>query len=133
VVFNCGLECGVNNGAMAMWLIRTLSIVAVLNAGLCGVRAQLNDGTFTSPIKTYEVLRADRLVLTVKNKPGAIISTATPPANGSPVAHPFLSATAHAATEENTLHTILVQSSDFDDFLRRLARRGYTIRERASN
>jgi hypothetical protein len=113
-----------------MWLVRALTIVAVVAAGLCGARAQLNDRIPTSPAKTYEVLRADRLVLTVTNKPGAIISTATLPVNSNPVMHPFLSATAHAASEENALHAILVQSSDFDDFLRRLAQSGYTIRER---
>jgi hypothetical protein len=113
-----------------MWLVRALTILAVLNAGFYSARAQLNgraDGAL--PVKTYEVLRADRLVLTVQNKPGAIISTATPPANSNPVMHPFLSATAHVASEENALHVILVQSSDFDDFLRRLAQGGYTIRE----
>jgi hypothetical protein len=47
--------------------------------------------------------------------------------------HPFLSATAHAATEENALHAILEQSSDFDDFLRRLTQSGYTIRELLNN
>ena len=86
-----------------------------------------------SSARTYEVLRADRLVLTVRNKPGAITSTATPPANSNPVMHPFLSATAHAANEENALHAILEQSSDFDDFLRRLTRNGYTTRERLNN
>jgi hypothetical protein len=48
----------------------------------------------------------------------------------TPVMHPFLSATAHAVTEENALHVILEQSSDFDDFLRRLILSGYTVRER---
>jgi hypothetical protein len=79
------------------------------------------------------VLRADRLVLTVRNRPGAIVSTAIPPPNGSPVMHPSLSATAHAATEENALHAILEQSSNFDDFLRRLTQSGYTIRELLNN
>ena len=48
----------------------------------------------------------------------------------TPVMHLFLSATAHAATEENALHVILEQSSDFDNFLRRLILSGYTVRER---
>jgi hypothetical protein len=116
-----------------MWLVRALTIVVVLNAGLCGARAQLNDHAQTTPVRTYEVLRADRLVLTVTNKPGPITSTATPPVNSNPVMHPFLSATAHSASEENALHMILVQSGDFNDFLRRLARSGYTVRERANN
>jgi len=115
-----------------MWLVRALTIFAVLNAGLCEARAQLNDRAATSPAKTYEVLKADRLVLTVANRPGAIIGTATPPVNSNPVMHPFLSATAHAASEENALQAVLVQSSDFDDFLWRLAQNGYTIRERAN-
>ena len=116
-----------------MWLVRALTIVAVIVVAPLGVRAQSNDRALASPAKTYEVLKADRLVLTVRNKPGAITSTATPPANGSPVIHPFLSATAHAATEENALHAILQQSSDFDDFLWRLGQNGYTIRERLNN
>ena len=113
-----------------MWLVRALTIIAVLVAAPFGARAQLNDRTINSSARTYEVLRADRLVLTDQNKPGAIISTAIPPVNSSPVMHPFLSATAHAATEENALHVILEQSSDFDDFLRRLILSGYTVRER---
>jgi hypothetical protein len=113
--------------------VRALTIFAVLVAVPFGARAQLNYHTVNSSVRTYEVLRADRLVLTVRNKPGAIISTAILPPNSSPVMHPFLSATAHAATEENALHAILEQSSDFDDFLRRLTQSGYTIRELLNN
>ncbi len=116
-----------------MWLVRALTIIAVLVVVPFGARAQLNDRTIISSTRTYEVLRADRLVLTVRNKPGAIISTAIPPANSNPVMHPFLSATVHVATEESALHAILEQSSDFDDFLRRLTQSGYTIRERLNN
>lgn len=113
--------------------LRALTIIAVIVAAPFGARAQLNDRTVNSSAKTYEVLRADRLVLSVRNKPGAIISTAIPPVKSNPVMHPFLSATAHVATEENALHSILEQSSDFDDFLRRLAQSGYTVRERLNN
>ena len=116
-----------------MWLVRALTIIAVLVVTPFWARAQLNDRAVNLPARTYEVLRADRLVLTVQNKPGAIISTAIPPVNSSPVMHPFLSATAHSATEENALHVILEQSSDFEDFLRRLAQSGYTVRERFNN
>src|SRR5674476_340255 len=116
-----------------MWLVRALTIIAILVAATFGARAQLNDRTVNSSARTYEVLRADRVVLTVRNKPGAIISTAIPPVNSSVVMHPFLSATAHSTTEENALHVILEQSSDFDDFLRRLAQSGYTVRERFNN
>jgi|SRR5271167_2565439 len=116
-----------------MWLVRALTVITVLVVAPCGARAQMNDRTVNSSARTYEVLRTDRLVLTVRNKPGAIISTAIPPADSNPVMHPFLSATAHAATEENALHAILEQSSDFDDFLRRLTQSGYTIRELLNN
>lgn len=117
----------------ALWLVRALTIIAVLVTAPFGARAQVNDRSVNSSARTYEVLRADRLVLIVRNKPGAIISTAIPPVNRTPVMHPFLSATAYAATEENALHTILEQSSDFDDFLRRLTQSGYTIRELLNN
>jgi len=116
-----------------MRLVRALTIMAIVVALPVMARAQSNHRTVNSSAVTYEVLRADRLVLTVRNRPGAIISTAIPPPDSSPVVHPFLSATAHAATEENALHALLEQSTDFDDFLRLLTQSGYTIRELPNN
>jgi hypothetical protein len=116
-----------------MWFTRTSTILLVLIASLHGVLAQLNDHVVDAPAKTYDVLKSGRLVLTVRNVPGAITSTALPEVNSKPIMHPFLSATAHSANEENALHSILEKSHDFDDFLRRLSQRGYTIRERLDN
>ena len=123
----------VRSGSDAIWLVRMSAVILVLFAGLYAVRAQPNDRAVNSPARTYQVLKADRLILTVSNRPGAIISTAIPPASGNPVMHPFLSATAHAADEEDALHAILEQSSSFDDFLRLLSQGGYTVREKPGN
>ena len=76
---------------------------------------------------SYNVLKAGRLVLTVSDVPGPIVSTAVLPPGASPAKHPFLSATAHAPEEEDTLRKTLDQSKDFDDFLRRLREDGYTV------
>ena len=76
---------------------------------------------------SYNVLKAGRLVLTVSDVPGSIVSTAALPPGAAPAKHPFLSATAHAPEEEDTLRKTLDQSKDFDDFLRRLRERGYTV------
>jgi hypothetical protein len=44
-----------------------------------------------------------------------------------PVKHPFLTATARAPFEEDALREILVRSTNFDDFLRRLKEGGYIV------
>jgi len=64
-------------------------------------------------IRVYEIFKGDRLVLTVSNEPG-----------------PLLSAAAHAPEEEPRLREILERAGDFADFIARLRAAGYTLRER---
>lgn len=81
--------------------------------------------------KSYEVRKGSRLVLSVIDKPGPIVSTAVRPPDGSPPPnHPFLSASAHAPEEEDALRTLLEASKDLNDFLERLRKAGYAVSER---
>ncbi len=80
--------------------------------------------------RTYEVRKKGKLVLTVTDAPGPIVSTAVRPPDGSAAAHPFLSASAHAAEEEDALGRVLAQSKSTGDFLGRLRKAGYEVRER---
>ena len=81
--------------------------------------------------KSYEVRKAGRLVLTVIDQPGPIVSTALRPPDGSPPPnHPFLSASAHAPEEEDALRGQLDSSKSLSDFLERLRQAGYAVSER---
>jgi hypothetical protein len=82
-----------------------------------------------SKVPVYEVFKGDRLVLTVSNEPGALLSTALPPPGREPIRHPFLGAAAHAPEEEPRLREILERARDFADFIARLRAAGYTLRE----
>jgi hypothetical protein len=81
-------------------------------------------------IRVYEIFKGDRLVLTVSNEPGPLLSAALPPPGREPMSHPFLSASAHAPEEEPRLREILERAGDFADFIARLRAAGYTLRER---
>jgi len=83
-------------------------------------------------IRVYEVFKGDRLVLTVSNEPGPLLSTALPPPGRKPMPHPFLSASAHAPEEEPRLREILDRAENFPDFIARLRAAGYTLRERTA-
>jgi hypothetical protein len=79
-------------------------------------------------VRRFHVYEGGRLVLTVADEPGALLSTAAPPVATPPgVPHPFLDAQAHDAVSEDELRRILLAASDFDDFLRRLLAAGYDI------
>jgi hypothetical protein len=78
---------------------------------------------------TYEVRKADRLVLTITNRPGPLVSTALAPAGSAPIQHPFLSGSAHAADQEHTLRSLLDQSRSFDEFVARLRGAGFELRK----
>jgi hypothetical protein len=99
-------------------------LLAVLSFGLATVQAQ-QEPTLA---ETYVVTKAGRTVLTVTNRPGPLVSTALLPAGGKPVMHPFLSARAHVPEEEDALQMILKQSANFNDFLDRLRKAGYGLR-----
>ena len=116
-----------------MRFLRTLGMVLAVMGGLSQAPAQAASPPSASAARTYDVLKAGRLVLTVQKKPGPLAGTALPPPDGRPAVHPFLSGSARDSMEEDALRTILDQSKDFDDFLRRLAEAGYTIREWRGN
>jgi len=84
------------------------------------------------PPQAYDVFKGERLVLTVRNRPGPLGSTALAPPGGPPALHPFASGAAHAPDEEPSLRDILERSRDFPDFAERLRRAGYTLRERTA-
>ena len=66
-------------------------------------------------------------VLRARSEPGALTSTAAPPPGGEIVTHPFISGRAMDAFHESRLRDILLQSSNADDFVRRLAAAGYRV------
>ena len=107
---------------------RTLFLagLSLLCLGSHGAEAQSQQ---QESVKAYTVLKAGRVVLTIQNRPGQLLSTALPPAGSPAVQHRFLSATAHAPEEEDALRSILEKSSSFDDFVNRLRDAGYTLRE----
>mgnify|MGYP001563031333 CR=1 FL=1 len=83
-----------------------------------------------SPTGPWEVFKGERLVLTVSDGPGPIVSTAAPSPGAPPVRHPFLSASAHAPEEEDALKRILDASETTADFLARLKNAGYGVNPR---
>ncbi|MHB1356967.1 MAG: hypothetical protein ACYCZF_13445 [Anaerolineae bacterium] len=64
--------------------------------------------------------------LTITDKPGSLVSTASPPPGGAPK-HPFLDGTAHQAIYESELATLLTKAADFDAYLSLLIQAGYDI------
>jgi len=79
------------------------------------------------PGQTWNVFKGDRKVLILKNEPGPITSTALPEPGTQPARHPFLTGSALYAPEEGALHDLLVESTGFDDFLKRLQAKGYRL------
>jgi hypothetical protein len=77
----------------------------------------------------YEVFSGDRLVLTVSDEPGVLVSAlAPPPPPDRPLPrHPFLSAVAHAPQLEGELRRLLDASSSTAEFLERLRNAGYRV------
>jgi hypothetical protein len=63
---------------------------------------------------------------TVTDKPGYLVSTASPPPSGTPT-HPFLELVAHQAFNEGEIATLLKQASSFDDYIALLLNAGYDI------
>ena len=80
--------------------------------------------------RSYEVTKKGRLVLTVTDAPGPIVSTALRPPDGKMVKHPFLSASAYAPEEEDALRQLLEKSQNTRDFLARLRKAGYEVAPR---
>ncbi|MBE2181833.1 MAG: hypothetical protein IAE89_00270 [Anaerolineae bacterium] len=74
----------------------------------------------------FQVYKGERLVLSLEDTPGLLISQASPPPGGAPK-HPFANARAFDAMTEGDLGEMLWASSSFDDFLRRLIAAGFNI------
>jgi|1185.fasta_scaffold256897_2 hypothetical protein len=81
--------------------------------------------------RTFGVWSSDRRVLTIRDEPGALLSTALPPPdpNWRPPQHPFLSGSAQDANSEHALAELLAQATSFDDYLERLRGAGYRVEE----
>jgi hypothetical protein len=77
--------------------------------------------------KTYDVTKNGKLVLSVTDAPGPIVSTAIPPPDGAAVKRSFLTASAHAPEEEDALRRLLERSKDTQDFFARLRKAGYEV------
>jgi hypothetical protein len=86
--------------------------------------------------RAFDVYREGRLVLTVRDEPGTLRSTAPPPPGprpgppGSapaPGSHPFLDGQAHDAVSEDQLGRLLAESDSFDGYLSALLEAGYDI------
>lgn len=75
----------------------------------------------------WRVFADDTLVLTMRDGPGPLTSTA-PRAPGSPPAeHPFVSVDARDADHEGRVRACLVAARDADDFRARLRAAGYRV------
>lgn len=79
-------------------------------------------------MRSAKVYRGDTLVLDVEDRPGVLLSTATPPPGGAPE-HAFVNARAHDPFTEGELATVLGGSADYTDFLQRLQAAGFTVDE----
>jgi hypothetical protein len=89
--------------------------------------------------RAFDVYREGRLVLTVRDEPGTLRSTAPPPpgpkpgppgppgSGPAPGSHPFLDGQAHDAVSEDQLGRLLAESDSFDGYLRALLDAGYDI------
>lgn len=92
----------------------------------CDQSSQTGQEVVDAPV--WLVLRGDKPVLGMRNSPGLLMSTATPPPPGTPPAtHPFLTAWALDAMEEDQLRQILDHSSTFDQFVAALRKTGYRV------
>ncbi len=78
-------------------------------------------------MSNWRVWSGADLVLTLRDGPGVLTSTAPPPPGGAVVRHPFVAAAAHDAAHEAPLRAILDAASDPDDFRRRLRAAGYRV------
>lgn len=103
-----------------------LPALLALALALVGCRG---DGA-PSPSGPWEIYKGERLVLSVSDGPGPLVSTAAPPPGAPSVRHPFLSASAHAPEEEDALKRILDASESTADFLSRLETAGYGVKSR---
>jgi len=82
--------------------------------------------------RAYDVSKDGRLVLSVTDAPGPVVSTAAPPPDKAVVSHPFLSASAHDPLEEDALRALLLRAKNTGEFLELLRGAGYQVSPRAA-
>lgn len=107
-----------------------MSRIIVLAVALAALALGAVDA-FAADVRSFEVFKGETAVLSFRDEPGPLVSTAMLPPGARPTMHPFLSATALRAEEEDALGTILGQSRDAADFADRLRAAGYEVRESA--
>jgi len=111
-------------------VVMALGIVEVINL-FFGIESPLVIGPGWSVHKyvpTYEVYKGDKLIATIKPKPGPIVSTAAPLPPGQQITHSFLTATAFVPEEENNLYLLLQKAKDFNDYVNLLKTSGYVVK-----
>lgn len=78
-------------------------------------------------VSAWSIYDGEILILTVRDEPGVITSTAPLPRGVQPLRHPFLSAAAREAGHESQLKQILDAATDTEDFLARLKAAGFRV------
>jgi hypothetical protein len=80
-------------------------------------------------VREFGVYTEGRLALIVSDEPGTLRSMAAPPPGAGPPLpeHPFVDAQAYDAVSEDRLRRLLLESSSFDDYVRRLVGAGFDI------
>ncbi len=77
-------------------------------------------------VRCFNVYKNKTLVLKIEDRPGVLLSTAPAPPDPLPPAnHPFINAQAFDAASENELRKLLLESKNFDEYLKALAGAGY--------
>jgi hypothetical protein len=83
-------------------------------------------------VRTVGVYRGRRLVLTVEDRPGLLLSTASPPPDGAPE-HPFVNARALDPYSEGELGAALEAADSYDGFLANLIAGGFDVAARTDD
>jgi hypothetical protein len=73
--------------------------------------------------------KSGKAVAELKDAPGPIVSRAGPPPDGKVVTHPFVTASSLDAMAENDLHEALQAAASFKDFVARLRKAGFSVKE----
>jgi hypothetical protein len=79
--------------------------------------------------RSFTVTKDGDTVLTFRDEPGPLMSSALPPPGFVPPTNPFLTAQAHNVFHEHALREILDESESVEDFVGRLDAAGYAVSE----
>jgi len=77
--------------------------------------------------RSYHVFMGARPALGVVARPGHLYSRAALPEGMTAPTHPFIDGVSHDPLYEHRLRQLLLASSDFDDFVRRLVDDGFDV------